>query len=89
MRENSIEHLQCVVERQFSVGRFEETPIKYLQVTEINRGLDFSNPPVYNLLKEGIQMQDLMPSVKTISKIEIASLTLDGVGCYFLLCRSI
>ncbi len=33
-------------------------------------------------------MQDLMPSVKIISKIEIASLTLDGVGCYFLLCRS-
>lgn len=28
------------------------------------RGLDFSNPPVYNELKKGIQMQNLMPSVK-------------------------
>ena len=27
-------------------------------------GLDFSNPPVYNELKKGIQMQNLMPSVK-------------------------
>lgn len=27
-------------------------------------GLDFSHPPVYNLLKKGDQMQDLMPSVK-------------------------
>ena len=30
----------------------------------IKRGLDFSNPPVYNELKKGIQMQNLMPSVK-------------------------
>ena len=27
-------------------------------------GLDFSYPPVYNLIKKGNQMQDLMPSVK-------------------------
>ena len=53
------------------------------------RGLEISKSPVYNQEKEGIQMQDLMPSVKIISKIEIASLTLDGVGCYFLLCRSL
>ena len=30
-------------------------------------------------------MQDLMPAVNMISKIEIASLTLDSAGCYFLL----
>lgn len=30
----------------------------------IKGGLDFSNPPVYNELKKGIQMQNLMPSVK-------------------------
>lgn len=32
----------------------------------IKGGLDFSNPPVYNELKKGIQMQNLMPSVKFI-----------------------
>ena len=54
----------------------------------VKGGLEISKSPVYNQEKEGTQMQDLMPSVKIISKIEIASLTLDGVGCYFLLCRS-
>lgn len=29
-------------------------------------GLDFSYPPVYNLIKKGNQMQYLMPSVKFI-----------------------
>lgn len=45
---------------------------------DAKRGLEISKSPVYNQEKEGTQMQDLMPSVKIISKIEIASLTLDG-----------
>ena len=54
-----------------------------------NWGLDFSHPPVYNGLRKVIRCkQDLMPSVIQYF-IEIASLTLDGTGCYFLLCRII
>ena len=30
---------------------------------DAKRGLEISKSPVYNRIKEGIQMQDLMPSV--------------------------
>ena len=35
-----------------------------VQIEQKKGGLDFSHPPVYNLIKKGNQMQDLMPSVK-------------------------
>ena len=49
----------------------------------IKGGLDFSNPPVYNELKKGIQMQNLMPSVKFyILCISHSIKTFLGRGCY-------